>query len=77
MPCLALDVGAIKRRYEGRVIASKADLAASCNESLGANLDPGGCDVTGVDRVAVAALGLLAGLEGNAVGTGPNAGARA
>jgi hypothetical protein len=49
--------------FLGRGVAGRADLVAACNERFGVDLDSDGCDLTGVDRVAVAALGLLAGLE--------------
>ncbi len=64
VPCESFGVGSLKRRFTGRGVASKADLVAACNDRYGVNLDTEGVEITGIDRVAVAALGLLAGLEG-------------
>jgi len=63
VPCRAFEVGALKKTFLGRGVATKADLVGACNDRFGVALDLEGCDVTGVDRVALAALGLLAGLQ--------------
>jgi len=70
VPCLAFDVGTLERRFTGRGVASRADFVGACNEPFAVNLDPASCDVTGVDRVAVAALVLLAGVGGHVGTTG-------
>ncbi len=63
VPCRAVPIGTIKRRGTGRGVARKSDLVPAANALLGLALDPAQAELTGVDRVADAALGLLVGLE--------------
>lgn len=53
----------LKSRFVGREAATMADLVAACNARLLTTLNPAGREKSRVNRVAVAALGLVAALS--------------